>query len=155
MGYEANGTNALPEDGKRAETGGKAMAADTVTVIGNLGGDPQTRLCPLAIAWRISRWLQPSVSRTAAAYGRNEPNGTALWYSGSWPTPARSISARPPSPCRQTADHPRVQGGGWPRQELPDGNPARPFHKLMIYVESITDVEIRCGIRMDRIGSSS
>jgi single-strand DNA-binding protein len=46
MGHKANGTNALPEDGKRADTGGTAMAVNTVTVIGNLGGDPQTRSLP-------------------------------------------------------------------------------------------------------------
>src|SRR5271156_3776316 len=38
-------TSALPEDGKRAQ-GGKAMAINTVTVIGNLGSDPQVRALP-------------------------------------------------------------------------------------------------------------
>jgi single-strand DNA-binding protein len=38
-------TSALPEDGKRAR-GGKAMAINSVTVIGNLGSDPQVRALP-------------------------------------------------------------------------------------------------------------
>lgn len=33
-------------NGKRADTGGKAMAINSATLIGNLGGDPQTRSLP-------------------------------------------------------------------------------------------------------------
>jgi single-strand DNA-binding protein len=41
-----NGKDALPNDGKRARTGGKTMAVNSVTVIGNLGSDPQVRALP-------------------------------------------------------------------------------------------------------------
>ncbi len=43
METKRNGKDALPNDGKRAETGGKTMAVNSVTVIGNLGSDPQVR----------------------------------------------------------------------------------------------------------------
>jgi single-strand DNA-binding protein len=46
MDAKRNGKDALPNDGKRASTGGRTMAVNSVTVIGNLGGDPQTRSLP-------------------------------------------------------------------------------------------------------------
>jgi single-strand DNA-binding protein len=38
--------NALPNEGKRAHTGGKTMAVNSATVIGNLGSDPQIHDLP-------------------------------------------------------------------------------------------------------------
>jgi single-strand DNA-binding protein len=46
MDAKRNGKDALPNDGKRARTGGTAMAINSATVIGNLGGDPEVRSLP-------------------------------------------------------------------------------------------------------------
>jgi single-strand DNA-binding protein len=46
MEAKRNGDNALPNDGKRARTGGKTMAINSATVIGNLGSDPQVHALP-------------------------------------------------------------------------------------------------------------
>jgi hypothetical protein len=75
------------------------MAVNTVTVSGISVATRRLALCPLAIAWRISRWPRPSASRTAAAYGGTAPNGIASWSSGSWPAPARCISAKAARSC--------------------------------------------------------
>lgn len=46
MDAKRNGKDALPNDGKRARTGGTTMAINSATVIGNLGGDPDVRSLP-------------------------------------------------------------------------------------------------------------
>jgi single-strand DNA-binding protein len=40
------GNNALPDEGERARTGGKTMAVNSATVIGDLASDPQVRALP-------------------------------------------------------------------------------------------------------------
>jgi single-strand DNA-binding protein len=46
MDAKRNGKDALPNDGKRAQTGGKTMAINKAIVIGNLGADPQVHALP-------------------------------------------------------------------------------------------------------------
>jgi single-strand DNA-binding protein len=46
MDRKRNGKDALPDDGKRANIGGKTMAINKAIVIGNLGADPQVRVLP-------------------------------------------------------------------------------------------------------------
>ena len=70
------------------------MAVNTVTVIGNLGGDPQIRALPSGDS--VANFSLATTERFKDRNGasRNAPNGIASWSSGSWPRPARSISAR-------------------------------------------------------------
>ena len=46
MDAKRNGKDALPDEREAGEQGGKAMAVNTATVIGNLGADPQVRALP-------------------------------------------------------------------------------------------------------------
>ena len=46
MDAKRNGKDALPDERDAGEQGGKAMAVNTATVIGNLGADPQVRALP-------------------------------------------------------------------------------------------------------------
>ena len=46
MDAKRNGKDALPDEREAGEQGGKAMAVNTATVVGNLGADPQLRALP-------------------------------------------------------------------------------------------------------------